>query len=88
MFKKILVPVDLAHLDNLSRALSAAAALAKSQNADVVYAGVYGNVPQADLPNPDDYANALERLRLSCRPRPRGSRRRRCPSSVTIRTRN
>lgn len=60
MFKKILVPVDLAHLDNLSRALSAAAALAKSQSADVVYAGVYGNAPQPDLPKPDDYANALE----------------------------
>ncbi|WP_282609089.1 universal stress protein [Pelagibius sp. Alg239-R121] len=60
MFNKILVPVDLGHLDKLARALSAAAEMAKSHNAGIVYAGVYGNVPRADLPSPEDYADALE----------------------------
>ncbi|MGI9488077.1 MAG: universal stress protein [Geminicoccaceae bacterium] len=60
MFTKILVPVDLGHLEGLSRALAVAAEMAKSHTAEVVYVGVYGNVPAADVPPPGDYAATLK----------------------------
>ncbi len=60
MFKKIMVPVDLGHLDGLSNALAVAAQMGKSYNADVVYVGVYGNVPANDVPPPQDYAGKLK----------------------------
>ncbi len=60
MFKKILVPVDLGHLETLSRALSVAADLAKSNDAEIVYASVYGNLSKTGLPQPEDHADALE----------------------------
>lgn len=60
MFTKILVPVDLGHLDELSRALDAAAEMAKSHKAEVVYVGVYGSVPTEAASNPADYTNKLK----------------------------
>lgn len=60
MFKKILVPVDLGHLETLSRALRVACELAKSHDAEVVYASVYGNQSRTGLPQPNDYADELE----------------------------
>ncbi len=60
MFTKILVPLDLGHLDNLSGALSVAAQMAKSHNAEVIYVGVYGNLPTEDVPPPQDYSAKLK----------------------------
>ena len=60
MFKKIMVPVDLGHLENLSRALDAAAEMAKSHEAEVAYIGVYGNVPHTNLPAAEDYTSELK----------------------------
>ena len=40
MYKKIMVPVDLAHVDKLARALDTAANLAKFYHAPVTYVGV------------------------------------------------
>lgn len=60
MFKKILVPVDLGHLETLSRALGVAGDLAKSNGAEIVYASVYGNQSIPGLPQPNEHADALE----------------------------
>lgn len=60
MFKKILVPIDLSHTELLSRAISAACMLAKSYQAEIVFAGVYGNVPSAAANFPDEYRAKLE----------------------------
>ncbi|MFT5511440.1 MAG: nucleotide-binding universal stress UspA family protein [Hyphomicrobiaceae bacterium] len=59
MFSKILVPVDLGHLEDLSRALETAAEMAKAQNAEVVYVGVYGNLRSSAAPNPKEYTDKL-----------------------------
>lgn len=45
MFSKIMVPVDLAHLDAISRALEVAAALSKLHGAPIIYVGVFDKVP-------------------------------------------
>lgn len=60
MLEKIMVPVDLAHLDGLQKALGIAGELAKSHNAHVTYIGVYSNMPGVDAPPPDQYPKALD----------------------------
>ncbi len=59
MFKKIMVPVDLSHLDHLERALSAAADLAKHYGADLYCVGVTTGTPSAVAHNPTEYAEKL-----------------------------
>lgn len=60
MFKKILVPVDLAHVDALSRALSVAAELARSHGAEVVFVGVFGGLPSTAASSPNNYKAKLQ----------------------------
>ncbi len=45
MYSHILVPVDLAHVDKLSKALKVAARTAKEHDANVIYFGVVDAVP-------------------------------------------
>lgn len=45
MFKRIMVPVDLAHAPTLERALGAAADLARLYEARITCVGVFDNVP-------------------------------------------
>lgn len=45
MFKKIMVPVDLAHTDALDKALTVAADLSRHYNAPIAYVGVTGTAP-------------------------------------------
>ncbi|MDJ0992347.1 MAG: universal stress protein [Dinoroseobacter sp.] len=45
MYARILVPVDVAHIDKLSKALDSAAHIAKENDATVVYFGVVDSVP-------------------------------------------
>ena len=59
MFSKIMVPVDLGHLEGLSRALETAAEMAKAHKAEVVYVGVYGNLRSSAAPNPQEYTSKL-----------------------------
>ena len=59
MFTKIMVPIDLGHLDELSRALAVAAQMAKSYNAEVIYVGVYGNLPTEAVPPAQEYSAEL-----------------------------
>lgn len=60
MLKKIMVPVDLAHLGGLQKALGIAAEMAKSHDAEVVYVGVYSSLPESGGPTPDKFPEALQ----------------------------
>ncbi|AJY45456.1 universal stress protein [Martelella endophytica] len=60
MFKKIMVPVDLAHADKLQRALTAAADISKLYNAPLVYVGVTSSLPGALGHNPREYEAKLK----------------------------
>lgn len=60
MFAKILVPVDLYHLNDLSGALATATQMAKSYNAEIIFVGVYGNLPADAVPPPHEYPAELK----------------------------
>lgn len=60
MFKRIMVPVDLAHVDRLEKALTCAADLARHYDASVVYVGVSAATPSAIAHGPAEYARKLE----------------------------
>ncbi len=60
MFKKIMVPVDLAHQDRLERALTVASDLAKHYGADMVCVGVTTSQPSQVAHTPSEYAEKLK----------------------------
>ena len=60
MFSKIMVPVDLAHEDKLTRALTCARDLAKLYGASVTYVGVTGSAPSALGHSPEEFTSRLE----------------------------
>lgn len=60
MYQRILVPVDLAHLESLSKALDTAADLANQYNADLCYVGVTGTAPSNIAPSPEAFSKKLE----------------------------
>ena len=60
MFRKIMVPVDLAHVQSLQKALDVAAALARQYDAALCYVGVTTSQPNAVAHNPDEYRSKLE----------------------------
>lgn len=60
MFEKILVPIDLGHTETLARALGVAAELAKSHDSEVIYMGVYGNVPTDVARFSNEYPDKLK----------------------------
>jgi nucleotide-binding universal stress UspA family protein len=59
MFKNIVVPVDLAHQEQLERALSVAADLAKHYAADLHCLGVTTSTPGPVAHNPSEFADKL-----------------------------
>jgi nucleotide-binding universal stress UspA family protein len=59
LFKKILVPIDLRHPDALEKAISATAAIAKSENIPVVFAAVSTAAPSALAHNPDELQSKM-----------------------------
>ena len=59
MYSRIMVPVDLAHADKLSRALETAAVLAKADGATLIYTGVASTTPDAIAQNPKEFADKL-----------------------------
>jgi nucleotide-binding universal stress UspA family protein len=60
MYTKIMVPVDLAHVERIDKALASAADLAKHYGIPVCYVGVTGEAPSAVAHNPAEYADKLE----------------------------
>ena len=60
MFKKIMTPVDLHHVDNIAKALKCSADLAKHYGADIVYVGVTSSAPSDLAHNPDEFSRKLD----------------------------
>ena len=60
MFKHILVPVDLAHLGTLDRALLVAAQEARQHGARITYVSVSGTGPGAVAHNPEEFRTKLD----------------------------
>lgn len=59
MYRRIMVPVDLAHVDKLEKALSTAADLARHYEAELYYVAVTGKVPNRVAPSPEQFAAEL-----------------------------
>ncbi|HSP00935.1 MAG TPA: universal stress protein [Thioalkalivibrio sp.] len=68
MFKKIMVPVDLAHLDALDKPLTVAADLARHYEAALYYVGVTTSQPSAVARTPEDYEKKLKAFAMSHAP--------------------
>lgn len=60
MFSKIMVPVDLAHADRLAKAITIASAVARADNAELVYVGVTPPTPSGVAHNPREFAAKLD----------------------------
>ncbi len=60
MFTKILVPVDLAHIEALQRSLSTTADLARHYGAAVCYLGVTATTPGTVARSPEEYEAKLK----------------------------
>jgi len=59
MYKSIVVPVDLAHVADLNKALKTAGDLAKHYGASVCYVGVTAATPSSVAHNPAEYEQKL-----------------------------
>ncbi len=60
MYQKIMVPVDLAHVERLHKALTTAADLAKHYRTPVCYVGVTTTLPSAAAHTPEEFAHKLK----------------------------
>lgn len=59
MYNKIMVPVDLAHLEALERSLQIAADMARHYDAEICYVSVTANTPGPVARTPDEYEKKL-----------------------------
>lgn len=62
MYKKIMVPVDLAHVERLGKALDTAADLAKHYGIPMCYVSVTAETPGPVAHTPREYAEKLARF--------------------------
>lgn len=62
MFTRLIVPVDLAHADTLTKALQVAADLAGHYKARVTYLGVTTNTPSSVAHNATEFEEKLARF--------------------------
>ena len=60
MYTHIMVPVDLAHVERLDKALRTAADLAKHYSCSVTYVGVTMSAPTSVAHNPEEYSAKLD----------------------------
>ena len=60
MYKKIMVPVDLTHVEQLEKALATAADLSKHYSIPICYVSVSAVVPGPVAHNPAEFAEKLE----------------------------
>lgn len=65
MFKLMMVPVDLQHIEPLSKALGVAAGLAKLYSIPVCYVGVANEQPSSIAHNPAEYEKKLQAFAAS-----------------------
>ena len=62
MYSDIMVPVDLAHLDRIGKALEVAADLARHYGAKIHYVAVTTALPSEVAHNPTEFAEKLQRF--------------------------
>lgn len=62
MYRRIMVPVDMAHPDQLEKALKTAADLARHYGATVTYVGVTTETPGPVAHNPAEFAAKLAKF--------------------------
>lgn len=62
MYRRILVPVDLQHVDRLTKALALAADLTRRYGAELWYVAVTGKAPNRIAKSPEQFAVELERF--------------------------
>lgn len=60
MYSKIMVPVDLSHIERLEKALKTAADLSRLYNASVCYVGVTAPAPSAVAHTPAEFSVKME----------------------------
>ena len=60
MYKKAMVPVDLAHIERLNKAISTATDIAKLYSIPILFVGVTPETPTAIAHNPKEFAGKLE----------------------------
>tara|TARA_R110002167_G_scaffold59816_5_gene169497 strand:- start:422 stop:835 length:414 start_codon:yes stop_codon:yes gene_type:complete len=60
MYKKMMVPIDLAHADLLGKALATATDLARHYDIPVCFVGVTAETPTALAHTPNEYAQKLQ----------------------------
>ncbi len=60
MYGKIMVPVDLAHIDRLEKAITTATDLAKQYGSSICFVGVTIGAPTEAAHNPKEFAAKLE----------------------------
>ncbi|WP_343080722.1 universal stress protein [Ostreiculturibacter nitratireducens] len=60
MFKRIVVPVDLAHVSKLEKALRLARDLAQKYEAELCYVGVTTSTPSAVSRTPEEFMRKLQ----------------------------
>jgi len=60
VYDEIMVPVDLAHVDGLGKALRTAADLAKHYGIPVIYVGVSAAAPSATARTPEEFSEKLD----------------------------
>jgi nucleotide-binding universal stress UspA family protein len=62
MFKKLMVPVDLAHVEPLGKAITTAADLAKLYSIPICFVGVTAETPTEVAHNPKEFAAKLKQF--------------------------
>ena len=60
MYQKIMVPIDLAHIELIEPTLETVADLARHYDAEVCYVGVTSNAPSSVARSPQEFAQKLE----------------------------
>ncbi|MCK8515054.1 universal stress protein [Methylonatrum kenyense] len=60
MFRKIMVPVDLAHIQTIEPSLEVVADLARHYDAEVCYVGVTSSMPGLVARTPEEFGQKLE----------------------------
>ncbi|MFO7648939.1 MULTISPECIES: universal stress protein [Halomonas] len=60
MYSKIMVPIDLAHIQLIEPTLQTVADLAQHYNAEVCYVGVTANTPGSVARTPQEFSQKLE----------------------------
>jgi nucleotide-binding universal stress UspA family protein len=62
MYKKIMVPVDLAHIERLDKAITTATDLAKHYDIPLCFVGVTAETPTEVAHTPKEFAQKLEKF--------------------------